>query len=219
VLLPTLSRDQGFLARTLRWRPAAMPAWLQDRRADGSIRIATLTAGAMEFKDVRAHVLWDAGDVELNAIEGKLEDAGVAGRIDIDVSGNQPRYRMRGGVEGFGWKGGKVGFNTRMETRGTGSDFLSNLHSEGSFQARGIALLPEGPMQTASGSYVFSIAALGPKIKLTAMQASMGSERFSGQGETQADGKIQVELASTSRVIRANGPIVPLRLDVVMARQ
>ena len=167
LLLPTLQRERGFLARTLR-RTIPMPLWLQHRQAEGTVRIGTLTASALEFKDMRAHLVWDAGDVQLTNVSGRVEDAKATGQMGIDLTAEVPVYRIRGHVQDLSWKGGKVDFETKLTSRGTGTDFLLNLRSEGTFQARSVSVVPEAPLRSANGLYVFSITPLGPRIKLTA---------------------------------------------------
>lgn len=114
----------------------------------------------------------------------------------------------------FSWKNGKVDMEGKIETRGTGADFLANLRSEGTFQARGVSLAPDSTFRAASGSYEFWLSPLGPKVRLTSLQAASGNEKFSGQGETLLDGKLQLDLTSATRVVRMSGTMVPLKLDI-----
>jgi hypothetical protein len=96
---------------------------------------------------------------------------------------------------------------------------MRNLASEGTFSARSLTVLPENPINTVAGSYTFSVTRAGPRVTLNAVQAALGTERFAGQGVTQQDGKLQLELASTNRVMHVTGPLAPLRLDVTTAKQ
>jgi uncharacterized protein involved in outer membrane biogenesis len=218
LLLPTLRREQGFLARTLR-RPVRLPDWLVHRQAEGTIRVGSLTAAALELRDVKAHVLWDATDIEITNLAGRLEDGKSTAQATINLAGAQPVYHVRARVQDLTWRGGKVDFDTKIASRGIGPDFLLNLKSDGAFDARSLVFSPDAPLRTATGSYEFSVSAIGPRLKLTDVQAAVGAERFTGQGATQADGKVQIELASNTRVLRATGALVPLRLDVTVARQ
>ena len=128
----------------------------------------------------------------------------MSGQVGIDLSSVLPAYRVRAHVQDLSWKGGKVDFETRMTSRGTGQDFLLNLRSEGAFQARTVMVAPDTPLRSATGLYEFTVTPLGPRITLTGLQAAIGAERFSGQGATQADGKLQIELASNTRVMRVD---------------
>jgi hypothetical protein len=213
LFLPTLRREQGFFARTLR-RPVAMPDWLVNRQAEGTVRVSVLTAAALEMRDVRAHVVWDSSAIQATNLTAHVEDGKFVGQAAVDVAAAQPVYHVRGRVQDLTWRGGKVDFDTRIASRGTGTDFLLNLKSDGAFDARSLVFPPDAPLRSATGEYEFSVSPLGPRITLTGVQAAVGAERFSGQGTTQADGKVQIELASNTRVLRATGALMPLRIDV-----
>ena len=65
LLAPAMRRDEGFFARTLRLRRVATPDWLENRKAEGQIRIGTLTAGDTIARGVRSRLVWDGGIVQL----------------------------------------------------------------------------------------------------------------------------------------------------------
>ena len=50
------------------------------------------------------------------------------------------------------------------------------------------------------------------------LQAASAGERFLGQGGTQPDGKLVVELASANRIMHVTGPVATLRLEVTTER-
>jgi hypothetical protein len=93
-------------------------------------------------------------------------------------------------------------------------DLLLNVRSKGVFEARSLTVLPDYPFRAASGSYDFSMTESGPQITLMALEAAVGTEQFSGQGATQSDGNLQLDLVSSSRTMRLSGPLLPLRLQV-----
>jgi hypothetical protein len=216
---PALSREQSFLARTLRLSPASMPDWMKDRHAEGTIRIGLFTAGNVELRAVRMNAEWDAGDVRLSNVEARWEEGTVAGNLTADLSNQLPKYKGHMEVQNAAWRSGRVDLDGTLESAGLGSEFLLNLSSDGTFQARSIAVLPENPVRTASGSYEFSMSRGDPKLKLTSLQAALGSEKFLGHGGTQADGKLLVDLASSERVMHVAGPLSPLRLAVTTTPQ
>ncbi len=218
LFLPTLRRERSFLARTLKLKSEAVPGWLSRRHADGIVRIASLTAGDLEWTAVRTRVLWDGADLELASLEAKMDGCGWNGSAVINLAASEPKYNLQGHVQNLAWQGGSVDVLGKLDSSGTGVDFLRNLQSEGSFQARSLTVLPEIPITSAAGSYTFSVTRLGPRITLTAVQAALGAERFSGQGVTQQDGKLQLELASNSRVVHVTGPLAPLRLDLTTVK-
>jgi hypothetical protein len=214
ILLPTLRRERGFLARTLKLNSQSTPEWLASRQVNGNVRIGRLTAGDLEWTDVKTRVLWDGPEIQLQNIQAVTDEGTVKGSAVVELSGNEPKYRLRGQVKNLNWQGGTVDLSGTFNASGMATDFLQSLQGEGTFQARALSVLPETPITSVAGSYVFSVSRQGPKITLTSVQAALGAERFSGSGETQQDGQLQLELASASRTVHVTGPLTPLRLDL-----
>lgn len=204
LLAPALRRDEGFFARTLRLRRAAIPEWLQHRRAEGLIRVGALTAGDASLRAVRSRVVWEGGAVQLSALQGRLDDGLFRGTGTVDITKSEPQYKLRGIVHNIAWQNGMVDFDGELETLGSGLNLFLNLRGEGAFHARGIALAPEQIVRSANGLFNLSITRSGPQFKLSEVQASLGSERFTGDGTTLADGRLQMELASANRIVRVN---------------
>ena len=138
LLAPALRRDEGFFARTLRLRRAALPDWLQHRKAEGSIRIGALTAGDLTVHGVRSRVVWEGGVVQLDGLQGRLDEGLFKG------PGHARHHQERAAVQAARpsselsveeRQGRHVG---SVETLGSGLDLLLNLRGEGTFQARGM---------------------------------------------------------------------------------
>lgn len=204
LLAPALRRDEGFFARTLRLRRTALPDWLDHRKAEGLIRIGTLSAGEIVARRVRSRVLWNGGIVQLTGVEGRLDEGSFQGSGVVDITKSEPQYRLQGRAENLAWKSGKVDLAGSLETLGSGLDLLLNLRGEGTFHARGTILSPEQVVRAATGSFGFAVTRTGPQFKLSDVEAALGSERFQGDGMTLADGRLQMELASASRTVRFN---------------
>jgi hypothetical protein len=218
LLMPTLRREESFLARTLRWRAAPPPRWLRERRAEGTLRIGALTAGDLSIRGVRALAAWDGTEITLTTRGARYQDGLIHATTVADLSGAVPRYRIEAGVDDLSWRTGKVDFDGVTTTRGIGTDALLNLRSEGRFEAESLAVLPDNPLRSATGAYELTISRNGPAIRLTDVQAAVGAESFSGEAATLADGTLRVDLASARRSMRFTGPLVPLRLDPAAAR-
>jgi hypothetical protein len=92
-----------------------------------------------------------------------------------------------------------------------GIDASANLLADGKFQARAVSITPE-TFRTASGLFDLSVNRLGPQIRLSDVQAALGSEKFNGAGSTQPDGQLQVEMSSTTRAMRVSGTVAALKL-------
>jgi hypothetical protein len=218
LLMPSLHREQGFIARTLRWRPAPPPDWLRERRAEGTLRIANLSGSPADLHDIRSAVVWDGTQITLTARTAKVLDGTVSGIMMADLSTSEPQYQFEGNVTNADFQGGKVDLEGTFASSGTGIDFLSNFHATGVFQARSVTVLADNPVRSASGSFELSLSASGPILRITGLQAAMGAESFSGQAATQGDGTIRLDLASAHRTMRFIGPLTPLRLDPAVAK-
>lgn len=212
VLMPTLRRDHGLIARALRFGlgPAPVPEWLRTRRMDGSIQIGTLAVGGLNASRVRARVLSDGARVELADLQGRLENGEVAGRLSVDLQGAVPAYRLASRLKSADWNGGRVSADALVETSGIGDALLANLHSEGSFSGQGFALAPLNQFRTISGCYSFDASG---RWRFTDLQLSTGAEVFTGHGATQSDGRLEVEVSSGSRHLNVTGTLAQLRFD------
>ena len=210
LLLPTIRRSPGFLARTLRWRSNA-PEWLRERKAEGRVRIGLLTAGPRELRAVRSRVVWNGTTIRLAEFTARMEDAVVSGDVVAELKDAEPAYTLSGDIRNMLWKGGHVDLTGTIESSGTGTAFLANLHAEGKFHARSVAVSPEMAFGTASGAFDFAVSRTGPLIKLSAIEAASGNERFNGEGGTQADGKWLMDLASPTRTVRVSGTVASLK--------
>jgi hypothetical protein len=216
-LTPTLRRDSTFLSRTFRLRNSA-PEWLQTRKAEGTLRIGTLTSGDLIFRGVRSHVVWDGPTVELSSIEARLDSALIRGSVTADLSRGEPVYKMRGTIDRLEWRGGRLDIEGSMETRGMGAGLLANVRAEGQYAARSVVISPDLALKAVSGTFDLAGSRSGPQMKLTVADALLGDERFSGQGVTQADGRLHMDLASGTQVMRLRGPVLPLRLELAPDR-
>ncbi|MBC7927563.1 MAG: hypothetical protein H7039_18105 [Bryobacteraceae bacterium] len=214
ILLPTLQRGgYGFLARTLRWR-SPMPDWLKERRASGSLRIGMLSAGDLRFRGVRSRVVWTGGLVQLTGLEARLDEGALAAEVAMDLTRSAPQYELTGTLKNASWKTGHVDLDGSLSSEGAGLDVLANLKAEGQFQARSVVFAPE-TLRSASGTFDVNISRNGPQIRFASLQAALGTERFNGEGATQPDGRLLVDLASTTRMLRVSGPIASPRLAIM----
>jgi hypothetical protein len=216
VLLPALQRSSGFIARTLRLRTVT-PDWLRERRAEGSVRIGELTAGDAELRAVRARVLWDGTSVHLPDLRAKIEEGTVTGDLIADLSRAEPRYSLNGTAENLNLKNGEFDVSGELTTTGTGLSLLANVRADGTFEVRSLTTAPES-FRTVSGAFDFAMVRTGPRLKLSSVQAAMGAERFNGEGGTQADGRLLLDLTSQTRTVRVHGPMATLKLEVTGER-
>jgi hypothetical protein len=214
---PTLARGEGFLARTLRFGASApAPDWLAQRQAQGTLTIETLNAGDYSVSAQTARVLWDGLVVTISGVtaqlkdDARLEDATLAGDLRVDLSGPAPHYRFDGKLEDFAYKGGNLDFSGKIESAGLGLVLLSNVHAEGSLRGRGILFSQEAEFRSVTGRFEMKMAQGEPRWKLSDLDLMQGGETYSGEGTTQPDGRLVLELASRGRQVRYTGTMFAL---------
>jgi hypothetical protein len=215
---PTLNREGNFLARTLRFRQGRVPEWLRGRRAEGTLRLGTLTAGEMHFRALRSRVIWNGATVQMPNLECRFDEAAIRVALVADLSRREPTYKLRGSMRNYGWRGGHAQLEGSLSAAGSGFELLASLHAQGNYDLRSVTMAPEFLLQTAAGTFDIAASRTGPQVKLTVEQAHSGAERFTGEGSTEPDGRLHLDLASGTRVMRLSGPLLPLKLEVLQGR-
>ena len=204
LLLPTLRRDQGFLERTLGIGKTEVPGWLAARFMDGTLQIGRLKLGETELRRLRARVRWSGARVDLLGLEASVENAAAYGRASADLAGRVPVYRMDFHLDSFDFEGGKIDADGVVATNGTGSQVLSRIRSQGSFNGRGLDI-----GQTVSGCYLLE----GPRLRLNELQLQVGPDLFIGRGAMQDDGRLLLQLSSGARQLRVTGTLAQLVVE------
>ncbi|PYT14899.1 MAG: hypothetical protein DMG59_15775 [Acidobacteria bacterium] len=207
ILMPTMIRERGFFARTLRLGAARVPEWLKTRRADGAVSIESLTVADTVVRIDSARLLWDASLVRLTGVSGHLDEAAVAGDLEVDLRGNAPHYRFEGKVEDTAYKGGKLDFEGSLEADGVGADLLASARAEGRLHGRSIAFTPEADFQSVAGCFEMLASAGGPRWKFSGLEVTQGGDTYTGTGATQADGRLVLELTNRTRQLRYTAPL------------
>jgi hypothetical protein len=208
---PTLARGDGFLARTLRFgAPPPVPDWLTERQAEGTLMIQALTAGDYTLKTETVRVVWDGPSLKISGIEAGLGDAAISGDLSIDLSGGTAGYRFEGTLEDFAYKGGALDFTGKIESAGAGVELLANLRAEGFLRGRSIVFSPEAEFRNVAGRFEMSVVRGVPRWTLSDLELVQAGETYSGEGKTQADGRLVLELASRGRQVRYTGTLAAL---------
>ncbi|HEY1754173.1 MAG TPA: hypothetical protein VGG72_02165 [Bryobacteraceae bacterium] len=212
LLAPSLVRERGFLARTLRLDSAAAPDWLKNRRADGTISIGTLTAGDLSVSLSPARLLWDGGIVRLAGVNSTVSSAnlsgtGIAGDLEVDLGidqkGGAPRYHFDGKIMDAPYKGGKLDFEGVFDAEGEGLELIESAHAEGHLRGRSIVFSPDAEFPIASACFELQ----GTHWKLGSIEVTQGGETYFGSGASQPDGKLVLDLMKGSRQVRFSGPL------------
>jgi hypothetical protein len=215
LLAPSLLRERGFLARTLRLgAPPPVPDWLKGRRADGTLSIASLSipsssAGDLNLRVNQARLLWDAGIVRLAGIDAtlsseNLEGASLTGDLEANLSGGVPHYRFDGKLNDVPYKGGKLDFDGGFDAEGEGLSLLDSLHAEGHLRARSIAFSPDADFASASACFELQ----GIRWKFGSVEVTQGGETYLGTGASQPDGRLVLDLVKGTRAFRLSGPLL-----------
>jgi hypothetical protein len=202
--LPTLSRSQSLLSRTLRLGRLTIPEWLRSRRVDANVRINRLAISGDEWTVAKSRLIWDGARIRITGIDAHRENASAMGTIQIDVSGRAPVYTAQGRVENLPYKDGTLSMEGTSTAEGLGADVIATAKGEGTFSGEDISFATDSEFDTVGGDFVL---APGSRVKLTNLQISEGQDTYAGQGSTQADGRLLLELTGSRRQLRLIGTL------------
>ena len=209
ILRPTLARG-GFLAKTFRLTKAPSPEWLTERKVEGTLRFAKVDAGPAKFEKLTARYQWDGPKAVIRDLKMKsaADALDVAGEIAIDLTNNQPRYLSIGTINNVPLSGGRVDFEGRIESEGLGLALIEKLQSQGEFTASGVRFNPETVFDEMSGTFKATYASGSPRVTLTDLNLTQGPDAYQGQGTTQPDGKLALELSGPRKQVRLLGSLL-----------
>jgi hypothetical protein len=218
LMLPTLRREEGFLARTFRLRNARIPKWLEDRNVDASIQIGSLLNGDAALGHLRTHLVWDGPKIVLSDLESRMDEMRATGKVTLSLATAVPSYQLSGSIENLDYRNGQLDIDGELQTSGIGENLLLNIRSEGSFEGREIMLGPETMVREIAGTYRIAPAAGVPRLLLSNLQVSQGLDTLVGQGSSQPDGRIVLELMSGRRPVRLTGMLLPIHPEPAAGR-
>jgi len=217
LMLPALNRNEGFLARAFR-RDQPLPRWLEERDAEVSLEVMNLKNGDSTLGDLRAHAVWRGASINVSKMEWTLDGMHATGKMSVNLAKAEPSYDLSGSVENFDYRNGQLDVDGELQTRGTGAALLGNLRSKGTFEGRGIMLAPDADVREVSGSYRVGSSYGVPRLLLSNVQVLQGAETLTGQGASQPDGHIVLELVSGRKQVRLTGMLLPVHPDITPAR-
>jgi hypothetical protein len=217
LMMPALRRNEGFLARAFR-RDLPLPKWLEERDAEISLQVADLMNGDLSLGDLTANASWRGASITVSNMEWHLDDMHAAGKMSVNLARAEPSYELNCGIENFDYRNGQLDIVGELETRGIGPDLLLNLRSKGTFDGRGIMLAPDAEMREVSGSYRLGGEAGVGRLLLSNVQVLQGAETLVGQGASQPDGHIVLELASGRKQVRLTGMLLPVHPEPAASR-
>ena len=217
LMLPALRRTEGFLARAFR-REQNLPKWLEERDADVTLQVAKLMNGDLPLGDLRAHAVWTGPSITVSNMEWHLDAMHAMGKMSVNLAKAEPSYQLNGTVENFDYRNGQLDIDGELQTSGIGAGLLLNLRSRGTFEGRGIMLAPDADVREVSGSYRVGASSGIPRLLLSNVPVLQGAETLMGQGASQPDGHLVLDLMSGRRPVRLTGMLLPLHLEPAAAR-
>jgi len=213
ILLPSLSRRRGLLARTLRLA-SPPPDWLRSRRAEGVVEIGALAAADWEWKGIHGKVIWDGLHIKIQDLAAAFNGGTISGDLTIDLSKSAPAYVLDGALRGVAWREGMVEAEGQLRTYGLGADVIANLAGKGCFSARDVVLAPEFALKALSGC--FTLASSGPnRLETLKLEASTrDDEAMNGRAVWRRGGLLTLELTGGSKPVRLTGTVAPWKLEL-----
>ncbi len=209
--LPALSRSSGLIARAL--GRGGIPAWMHDRRVDGTLQIDDLLLAGMHLEGLRTRLLWDGARVDFDSLQTRIGSATVTGRLTANLRDARPSYRGALQIKDMTWESGKLEAEGTLESSGTGVQLLSNLSSQGFFVGSALDFGSPGPWRAVSGNYNLTWSPAAPRLHLTSLSLRNAEETYTGSGATQQDGRMIILLTNGTREVRVTGTLDKLKVE------
>ncbi len=162
--------------------------------------------------------MWRGASITVSNMDWHLEGMRATGKMSVNLAKAEPSYDLTGAVENFDYRNGQLDIDGELQTRGIGAALLLNLRSKGTFDGRGIMLAPDAEVREVSGSYRVAVSSGVPRLLLSNVQVLQGAETLVGQGASQPDGHIVLELASGRKQVRLTGMLLPVHPEPAPAR-
>ncbi len=191
-------RAESFWTR-LRFFRRSFPPWLSNRNLEGELRVNRLFAQEKPLGSFSSHFLWQGTRLELSDVALRLNKGAVSASGTVDLGSYSPRWQFSANASGFPWSGGMLNAEGEFSSTGAGKDLLRNLTAKGSFSGEDLALSRDDVFEDASGLFAFSFADGWPDLRLSDVHATQAGEEWSGDGATQNDGRLLVNLVHEGR--------------------
>ena len=213
LMMPALRRKEGFLARTFRLSKETLPKWLLEREVEGDIHVVKLMNGESPIGNIRAHIVWDGPSIVLSDLDCRLDDMHAQGKLSLSLVQPLPSYTWMGAIENLDYRNGRLNLDGEIETSGVAQSLLLNVRSEGTFEGSGIELGPDAEVDSITGAYKIAPVSGIPRLALSNVQVKQGVDTFFGEGASQPDGHIVLELISGRKQLKLTGLLLPIHLE------
>ncbi len=189
---PTL-RSESFFAR-LRLTRRSIPQWLAERNLDGDLTVGQFSLAGNVLGPLAARFTWQGPQIQFASVQLHLPEGLIRANGSVYLGSYTPQYRFEASANGFPWRSGLLGAEGELATSGIGLEILQNLRATGDFSARNVQLSADDLFERVRGNFAFSFADGWPDLRLSNIDASDGEDAWEGQGQTQSEGKLIVNL-------------------------
>ncbi|HEX4170084.1 MAG TPA: AsmA family protein [Bryobacteraceae bacterium] len=203
-------RSDSLWAR-LRFLRRSLPSWLSNRNLEGDLAVDQLMAGGQPLGALRSHFVWEGAKLRFGEVGLTLPQGKVSGRGTVDLASFSPHWQFAAEATNYPWGGGSLNAVGQFASTGAGKDLLRNLQAEGSFEGAGLTVSAD-VFDNISGLFRFTFAEGWPDIRLSDIEAMQAGDEWRGDGLTQSDGKLLVNLVHEGRQLHLVSSLTGERL-------
>ncbi len=172
----------------------SFPAWMSRRNLEGDLVVDHLAAGEQALGSLHSHFFWRGPKLQFSQVGLTLRQGSVSGSGTVDLAAFSPRWQFAAEANDYPWGGGLLHAVGQFDSSGAGADLLRNLQAQGSFEGQKLTVSADS-FQNVSGAFRFTFADGWPDIRFSDLQAVQDGDEWHGDGLTQSDGKLLVNLA------------------------
>ena len=189
---------QGIWAR-LRFTRRVTPAWLAARDVEGDLAVQQLSVDGMPVGSLHSDFSWQGTTVEFGTLALTLPQGKVDADGTVNLVSDEPRYSFLARTSGFHWKNGSLTADAEIHSHGTGAGAIRNLSADGSFEGERVTFSAQNTFDKVAGLFHLSFPDGWPDLRLSELRAEQQQDEWSGNGFTESDGKLLVDLAHDER--------------------
>ena len=206
-LAPSLA-DQGLLSH-LPFTRRSVPVWLANRNIEGDISIAKCTVNQTPVGNCYTHFIWQALTVQLTDVQVASPTAKLDAVGTIALAARLPHYHLAMKVDNYPWSGGTLKLSGNIDTSGLGLATIQSVHAAGDFLGEDLNFPGSDPLNSVAGHFTFAFNGTSPVLKLSNVEARENDAIWSGEGLTNSEGKLLLDLTSGDRQLHLAADLAP----------
>ncbi len=203
---PALRRALGFIERTFRTR-AALPAWLADRRVEGTLRIDSLQLAGLDAANVASRFYWDGARLEIPDLSAAVGGGRFSGRHEALLGGEAVSNRIWGRADGLELGPALLESEFSAAWLGFGQRLQESLAVEAQVTARTPALA-DPPLRSIQACLDYDARRSRERLRFSCLEAFAAGETFTGTA-TRGDAGWTFDFAGPRRQFRLSGSLSP----------